>query len=161
MSWAVNAIINMRDRATMDAAKLDTTKIRLQSAAHLVRHNRSISIRGKIVATKEGGAIDRRRAVAPEYLGDLYGDVSQYEGRPSRSSLARADVMGRQLEEVSRRIQQICREPTAPASTSRPGAKPCRAHRYIVRAGLAEGQSAETEVGPERCRRNALAPPGQ
>ena len=35
-----------------------------------------------------------------EYLGDLYGDVSEFEGRPTEEQLARADVIDRQLDEV-------------------------------------------------------------
>ena len=35
-----------------------------------------------------------------EYVADLYGDVSQYEGRPTEEQFARADVMGHQLDEV-------------------------------------------------------------
>jgi hypothetical protein len=79
-------------KATMDAAKL-TPKDPLQ--AQLISLAQSLdAIRGKIVATKEGGAI------TGEYLGDLYGNVSQYEDKPTEEQLARADVMGRQLDEV-------------------------------------------------------------
>jgi hypothetical protein len=97
MSWAVDAIINIRDKATMDAAKL-TPKDPLQ--AQLISLAKSLdAIRGKIVATKEGGAITGEERLR-EYLGDLYGDVSQYEGKPTEEQLARVDVMGSQLDEV-------------------------------------------------------------
>jgi hypothetical protein len=97
MSWAVDAIINIRDKATTDAAKLD---IKDPLQAQLISLAQSLdAIRGKIVATKEGGAITGEERLR-EYLGDLYGDVSQYEGRPTEEQLARADVMDRQLDEV-------------------------------------------------------------
>jgi photosystem II stability/assembly factor-like uncharacterized protein len=97
MSWAVDAIIYLRDKATIDAAKLDT-KDPLQ--VQLISLAQSLDvIRGKIVATKEGGAITGEERLR-EYLGELYGDVSQYEGRPTEEQLARADVMGHQLDEV-------------------------------------------------------------
>jgi hypothetical protein len=70
-------------KTTMDAAKL-TPKDPLQ--AQLISLAQSLdAIRGKIVATKEGGAItgeDRLR----EYLGDLYGDVTRYEASQPKSS---------------------------------------------------------------------------
>jgi hypothetical protein len=35
-----------------------------------------------------------------EWLGALYGDVNQYEGRPTDSQVHRADVLHRQLDDV-------------------------------------------------------------
>ena len=60
----------------------------------------------KIVATKEGGAVTGEERLR-EYLGDLYGDVAQYEGRPTDEQVARADVMKRQLDEVVAEFNQL------------------------------------------------------
>jgi hypothetical protein len=70
-------------KATIDAAKL-TPKDPLQ--AQLISLAQSLdAIRGKIVATKEGGAITGEERLR-EYLDDLYGDVSQYEASQPKSS---------------------------------------------------------------------------
>ena len=103
MSWAVDAIITIRDKAPMDAAKLDA-KDPLQ--AQLLSLAQSLdAIRGKIVATKEGGAITGEERLR-EYLGDLYGDVAGMKA-PTEEQLARADVMGHQLDEVVAAFNQF------------------------------------------------------
>jgi hypothetical protein len=57
------------------------------------------SLRSKIVATKEGGMITGEERLR-EYLAGLYSDVNGYDGRPTDSQAARADVLGRELEDV-------------------------------------------------------------
>ena len=104
MSWAVDAIIGIRDSALADAAKVDAKDpLRNQLTATAKQFD---AIRSKIVATKEGGAITGEERLR-EYLGTLYGDVAQYEGRPTEEQLARADVMNRQLDEVVKEFNQL------------------------------------------------------
>jgi hypothetical protein len=97
MSWAVDQIVTIRDSAQADAAQLDT-----KSPLHdqLIALSKSADeLRTKIVATKEGGAITGEERLR-EYTGDLYGDISQYEGRPTDEQVARAEVLRRQLDDV-------------------------------------------------------------
>ncbi len=97
MSWAVDAIVSVRDEAMADAGTVnskDTLHSQLLSFAQSAD-----AIRSKIVATKEGGAITGEERLR-EYMGDLYGDVSQFEGRPTAEQSARAEVLGKQLDEV-------------------------------------------------------------
>jgi hypothetical protein len=104
MSWAVDAIIGVRDGALVRAAKLpegDALRGRLTGLAAGVDR-----IRGKIVATKEGGAITGEERLR-EFLAGLYGDVSNYEGRPTDSQAARADALGRELEDVIREFDTL------------------------------------------------------
>jgi len=104
MSWAVDAIIGLRDGALADAAKVDT-----KDPLHdqLISLAKSVdALRGEIVATKEGGAITGEERLR-EYLGDLYGDVVGYEGKPTDEQVARANVMNRQLDEVVTRLDQL------------------------------------------------------
>jgi photosystem II stability/assembly factor-like uncharacterized protein len=104
MSWAVDAIINVRDTALADAAKLDT-KDPLHSQLTALAASAD-EIRTRIVATKEGGAITGEERLR-EYLGDLYGDVAGYEGRPTDEQLARAAVIGHQLDDVVTEFNQL------------------------------------------------------
>jgi hypothetical protein len=63
-------------------------------------------IRSKIVATKEGGTITGEERLR-EFLGGLYSDVNGYEGRPTDSQVARADVLSRELEDVIRQLTEL------------------------------------------------------
>ena len=97
MSYAVSAIEGVRDAAVARGAKLpekDPLRGRLQQLSTELDN-----LRSKIVATKEGGAITGEERIR-EHLGNLYGDVNTYEGRPTDYQVARADSLGRELEDV-------------------------------------------------------------
>jgi hypothetical protein len=97
MTWAVDAIVAVRDSAQKGAAKLpetDPLRAKLMTLAESAD-----AIRSKIVATKEGGMITGEERLR-EFLAELYGDVLSYEGRPTDSQAARGDVLGRELEDV-------------------------------------------------------------
>lgn len=115
MSWAVDAIIGIRDSALEDAAKVDPKDPfhnQLTSTA-----KQFDAIRSKIVATKEGGAITGEERLR-EYLGTLYGDVTQYEGRPTAEQLARTEVMNRQLDDVVKEFNQLAAQQLPGINTS-------------------------------------------
>ncbi len=92
MSWAVDAILAVRDAAA--------EKKLTEFAAAVDR------IRSKIVATKEGGAITGEERLR-EFATALYGDVNGYEGRPTNSQVARADALARELDDVIREFQTL------------------------------------------------------
>jgi len=104
MSWAVDAIIGVRETAAARAAKLpaaDTLRQRLAALADTVD-----AIRSKIVATKEGGMITGEERLR-EYVGGLYGDVNGYDGRPTDEQIARSESLGRELEDVIREFTTL------------------------------------------------------
>jgi hypothetical protein len=92
MSWAVDAIIAVRDTA------IQQKKTDLAEAAN--------KIRAKIVATKEGGAITGEERLR-EFLAGLYGDVNGYDGRPTNQQVARADSLSRELEDVIKEFRDL------------------------------------------------------
>jgi photosystem II stability/assembly factor-like uncharacterized protein len=97
MSWAVDAIVGVRDAAGDRAARLqgaDALRQRLTTLAEAVD-----KIRAKIVATKEGGAITGEERLR-EFLGGLYGDVNGYDGRPTDEQIGRSESLGRELDDV-------------------------------------------------------------
>jgi len=61
--------------------------------------SKSDALRSRIVATKEGGAITGEERIR-EHVGELYGYVVQYEGRPTNYQVARADTLNHDLEDV-------------------------------------------------------------
>jgi hypothetical protein len=107
MIWAVDSIVSVRDTALSNVAqvegqsKIHSELVGLAEAAD--------TIRKKIVATKEGGAITGEERLR-EYLGDLYGDVSRWEGRPTDEQVARAEVMKRQLDDVVAEFNKLTQE---------------------------------------------------
>ncbi len=104
MTWAVEAIEGVRNGANMRAVKLtdkDPVKKQLQDLA-----TKSDALRSKIVATKEGGMITGEERIR-ELLGQLYGTVNGYEGRPSDYQAARADSLAHELEDVIGDFQKL------------------------------------------------------
>lgn len=104
MSYAVAAIGDVRDSASARMAKLpekDPLRARLQ---HL--SEQCDVLRGKIVATKEGGMITGEERIR-EHVGQLYGDINNYEGRPGDYQVKRADSLSRELEDVIRDFQSL------------------------------------------------------
>jgi hypothetical protein len=101
MSWAVDAILGVRDGARERAAKLPAS---LPEAVALGGKLTKLAdaadvIRAKIVATKEGGAITGEERLR-EFVAGLYGDVSNYEGRPTEAQFARAGALAHELQDV-------------------------------------------------------------
>jgi len=97
MTWGVQAIEGVRNGANERAAKLpqkDALRAQLQRLAA-----QCDDLRSKIVATKEGGMITGEERIR-EHLGQLYGAIDGYEGRPTDYQAARSDSLGRELEDV-------------------------------------------------------------
>jgi len=104
MTYAVEAIEGVRDAANARAAKLaekDPLRKQLQDLAA-----RCEELRSKIVATKEGGMITGEERIR-ELLGQLYGSVNGYEGRPADYQAARADSLAHELEDVVGDFQKL------------------------------------------------------
>jgi hypothetical protein len=97
MSYSVAAIQGVRDAAVARSGKLsekDPVRGRLRQLSTDLD-----ALRSKIVATKEGGAITGEERIR-EHLGELYGDVNTYEGKPTDYQVARGESLGRELEDV-------------------------------------------------------------
>jgi len=99
MTYSVERINNVRLALEERAAKLPATDplaARLRAASAAVD-----DLRRKIVATKEGGAITGEERLR-ENRADLYGNVNGYEGRPSATQVARADVLAHELGDIEK-----------------------------------------------------------
>ena len=97
MTYAVDRINGVRTSLDDRASKLpanDAVGKRLRAASAQVDE-----IRRKIVATKEGGMITGEERLR-ENLGDLYGGVIFYQGRPTQMQLTRTDALTRELADV-------------------------------------------------------------
>ena len=97
MTFAVDRINGVRTSLDDRASKLsanDTVAQHLRTASAQVDE-----IRKKIVATKEGGMITGEERLR-ENLGDLYGGVIFYEGRPTQMQQMRTDALTRELTDI-------------------------------------------------------------
>lgn len=142
MSWAVDSIVGVRDAANRDAGQLKENDKLHQRLTTLATD--ADKIRGKIVATKEGGAITGEERLR-EFLGELYGDVNQYEGKPTDSQVARADVMARELEDVIQEFQKLTTA-DLPAINKQLAAKKVRAITVISEPDWQKEQNAASGV---------------
>jgi len=97
MTFAVDRINGVRLGLEQRAQKLpssDPLAGRIRTAQAAIDE-----LRKKIVATKEGGAITGEERLR-ENLADLYGNVSNYEGKPSQTQVERAAALARELADV-------------------------------------------------------------
>jgi len=110
MSWAVDAIVAVRDSAQKSAAKLPETDPLRAKLTELA--TAADVIRSKIVATKEGGMITGEERLRELLAGSsdgvgLYGDINGYEGRPTDSQVARGEVLGKELDDVIHEFTEL------------------------------------------------------
>jgi hypothetical protein len=62
-------------------------------------------LRSKIVATKEGGMITGEERIR-EHIGQLYGAVTGYDGKPTDYQVARNESLGHELQDVIDEFQK-------------------------------------------------------
>ena len=104
MSFAVDSMAHIRDTAAGRAARLQPNDALHKKLLQLAQQ--ADGFRSKIVATKEGGAITGEERIR-EFMTEIYGDVTGYDGRPTDSETARADALSRELEDVIHEFEQL------------------------------------------------------
>jgi hypothetical protein len=109
MTYGVAAIEGVRDAANAaprSCPERDPLRKQLQQLAADCD-----KLRGKIVATKEGGMITGEERIR-EHLGQLYGAVTGYDGKPTDYQVARAESLGHELQDVIDDFQKLTAERT-------------------------------------------------
>ena len=104
MSFTVDSMVNLRNSAAARAAKLPENDALRNSVRQFSQQ--VDALRSKIVATKEGGAITGEERIR-EYMTSVYGDVNNYDGKPTNSQVERTDALGRELEDVIKEFDQL------------------------------------------------------
>jgi photosystem II stability/assembly factor-like uncharacterized protein len=104
LTYVADATVDFRDqvrqRATQ-AGKERKLKAQLDTLAAQLDDFRST-----LVSTKEGGMITGEHKLR-ENLGELYGGVNGFEGKPTQSQLDRTEVLKKQLDDASAKFQQF------------------------------------------------------
>ncbi|MGH9824500.1 MAG: sialidase, partial [Blastocatellia bacterium] len=98
----VDTLISARDEARARAAKLPENDPARKKAAEFA--NLLEAIRSDLVATKEGGGITGEEKVR-EKMGDLYGAINSYDGRPTKSQLDRTNAVAKEFQEADSKFQ--------------------------------------------------------
>src|SRR5258708_35113038 len=104
MTFGVEAIEGVRD-----AAKARAAKVAEKDPLHkqlLTLADECDKLRSKIVATKEGGMITGEERIR-ELLGQLYGAVTGYDGKPTDYQVARTESLGHELQDVIDDFQKL------------------------------------------------------
>jgi len=99
MSTIVGQIAMLRSGVAADLAKLSPDDQLRTSLSGL--SDRADTLRKRLVATKEGGAITGEERLR-EQTADVYGAIVSNEGAPTSYAMARVDVLDRQLADVEK-----------------------------------------------------------
>jgi photosystem II stability/assembly factor-like uncharacterized protein len=115
MAYEVDAINGVRDAARDRVSKLgNDANANKQLQALSARID---AIRSKIVATKEGGAITGEERIR-EHVADIYGQVNNYEGRPTAMQVMRTEALEKELGDVWADFQALTQKELAAANAS-------------------------------------------
>ena len=94
LTYTVEGIQALRDSAGVRAKSLGKDALATKLTAFA---DRLEAFRGTLVAAKEGGRLTWEEKLR-ETLGDLYGKVNGYDGRPTNGQIAQADVLEGELK---------------------------------------------------------------
>jgi photosystem II stability/assembly factor-like uncharacterized protein len=117
LTYIVDATSELREQARQRAAAAsdDRLKEQLNSLAQKLEDFRST-----LVAVKEGGMITGEKKLR-ENLGELYGAVNGYSGRPTQSQIDSTTVLQKKLDEAGAQLQSIATSEVPPLNTALQG----------------------------------------
>ncbi len=104
LTYVVDATVDLRDQArqrTTQSGKDRKLKAQLDKLATQLEDFRS-----SLVAVKEGGMITGEKKLR-EHIGELYGGVNGYVGRPTQSQIERSAVLKKQLDDAAAKFQEM------------------------------------------------------
>jgi photosystem II stability/assembly factor-like uncharacterized protein len=103
LTYIVDATSELRDQARQRVAGIsdDNSKEQLNGLAQKLEDFRST-----LVSVKEGGMITGEKKLR-EHLGELYGAVNAYSGRPTQSQVEETRVLEKKLQEAGAQFQSI------------------------------------------------------
>lgn len=93
LTWTVESLQGLRDSARVRAKTLGKDALATKLTAFA---DRLETLRGRLVAAKEGGRLTGEEQLR-EQMGDLYGKVNGYDGRPTAGQVALAGVLEGEL----------------------------------------------------------------
>jgi photosystem II stability/assembly factor-like uncharacterized protein len=117
LTYLVDATNDLRDQARQRAAAASDDKLKdqLNGLAQKLEDFRS-----SLVAVKEGGMITGEKKLR-ENLGELYGAVNGYSGRPTQSQIESTTVLQKKLDDAGAQFQSIGTAQVPPLNTALQG----------------------------------------
>jgi photosystem II stability/assembly factor-like uncharacterized protein len=117
LTYIVDATSELREQAKQrasaaSAARDDRLKEQLNGLAQKLEDFRST-----LVSVKEGGMITGEKKLR-EHLGELYGAVNGYSGRPTQSQVESTTQMQKKLDEAGAQFQSIATSQIPPLNTA-------------------------------------------
>jgi len=117
LTYIVDATSELREQARQRAAAVSDDKLKeqLNGLAQKLEDFRS-----SLVSVKEGGMITGEKKLR-ENLGELYGAVNGYSGRPTQSQIGSTTVLQKKLDEAGAQFQSIATSQIPPLNTALQG----------------------------------------
>ena len=103
LTYVVDATNDLRDQATKRAAAATDSQSKDQLNALVQKLE---EFRSTLVSVKEGGMITGEKKLR-EDLGELYGGVNGYSGRPTLSQIDSTTVLQKKLDDAGAKLQSI------------------------------------------------------
>jgi hypothetical protein len=103
LTYVADATVDLRDQARQRGEKASDRKLKAQLDKLAADLN---DFHSTLVSVKEGGMITGEHKLR-ENLGELYGGVNGYLGRPTQSQLERAAVLNKQLQDAGAKFQSF------------------------------------------------------
>jgi photosystem II stability/assembly factor-like uncharacterized protein len=114
LAYLVAAMTGVRDQARDRTAKSSDAAVKKQMTDLVQKIE---EFRATLVSVKEGGGITGERKLR-EYVGELYGAVNGYEGKPTQQQLDRVSLLNSQLEDVGKKFQAMSAGDVVNANTA-------------------------------------------
>ncbi|MGA8776686.1 MAG: glycosyl hydrolase, partial [Terriglobales bacterium] len=103
LTYVVDATNDLRDQVKARTAAATDAQLKEQLNGLLKQLD---DFRETLVSVKEGGMITGEEKLR-EHLGDLYGAINAYSGRPTQSEIERATVIEKQLDNAGAKLKSI------------------------------------------------------
>jgi len=114
LTYIVDATNELRDQVQQRQEAASSGKLKDQ----LARLSQKLDdFRSTLVAVKEGGMITGEKKLR-EHMGELYGAVNGYSGRPTQSQIESTAVLVKQLDDAGAKFKSVATNDLAPVNTA-------------------------------------------
>jgi len=117
LTYVVDATNDLRDQARQRARAVTDNKLKDQLNAFIQKLE---DFRSTLVSVKEGGMITGELKLR-EHMGELYGAINGFSGRPTQSQIEGTSVLRKQLEDAGAKFQSITTSELPPVNTALQG----------------------------------------
>ncbi len=117
LTYVVDATNELRDQARQRAGAATDNKLKDQLNTFIQKLE---DFRSTLVSVKEGGMITGELKLR-EHMGELYGAINGFSGRPTQSQVESTGVIRKQLEDAGTNFQSITTSELPPLNTALQG----------------------------------------